>query len=51
MDFFDLDALLALDIDRDTAAALLAASPLTGHDDRPAIEAEHLPELLTALTE
>jgi hypothetical protein len=49
VDYIDLDALLTLDIDRDTAAALLERLPLTGHDGRPVIEAERLPELIAAL--
>lgn len=51
MDYLDYHALLALDIDADTARRLLAASPLTGHDGRPVIEAERLPELFAALAD
>jgi hypothetical protein len=48
-DYLDRDALLALGIDEADADALLADSPLSGHDGRPVVEADRLDELLTAL--
>jgi hypothetical protein len=45
-DYLDRDALLALDLSEAEADALLAASPLTGHEGRRVVEAERLPELL-----
>jgi hypothetical protein len=47
VDFLDKQGLLDLDIDEETANKLLRASQLTGHDDRPVIEAERLLDLLS----
>jgi hypothetical protein len=46
-DYYDRDALLSLDLDAQTVDRLLSASPLTGHDGRPVIEAERLADLMT----
>jgi hypothetical protein len=38
--------LLALGIEADTVAWLLRRTPLTGHDGRPVVERDRLPDLL-----
>jgi len=48
-DYLGRDDLLTLGLSEVEADALLADSPLTGHNGRPIIEAERLPELLEAL--
>jgi hypothetical protein len=48
-DYLDRDALLSLDLAVETVDRLLSASPLTGHDSWPVIEAEHLADLLAAM--
>jgi hypothetical protein len=48
-DYLNLAGLLALDLDLDTADRLLTESPLSGHDGRPVVEAERLPDLLAQL--
>jgi hypothetical protein len=48
-DYLDRDALQALGVDEADIARLLQATPLTGHDGRPVIEAEQLAELLEML--
>jgi hypothetical protein len=47
--YLDRDGLLALDIDPADVDRLLRNTPLTGHDGRPVVEAERLPELLEML--
>jgi hypothetical protein len=44
--FLDREALLNLDIDRELADRLLAASALTGHGGRRVVEGERLEDLL-----
>jgi hypothetical protein len=48
-DCFDRDALIALDLDEETVDLLLSCTPHVGHDGRPAIPAEDLPDLLARL--
>jgi hypothetical protein len=48
-DYFDRDALLALDIDPEAVERLLRETPHTGHGGRPVIEAGRLNDLLALL--
>ena len=48
-DYLDRELLLALDIDAATAERLLRGTPYSGHDGRPVIEADGLPDLLAQI--
>jgi hypothetical protein len=48
-DYLDRDALRALSLAGPLVDRLLRDTPLSGHDGRPVVEAERLPDLLALL--